>query len=71
MQKYGVVNLIAGLIAVLIFFVIGVNLVPTVANAQAAATSNANVTGAANALTQLVSVIFVALIIIKGVSFMG
>lgn len=65
------INLIGGIIAVLIFLVIGVNLVPTVANAQVAATGNANVTGAANALVGLTSLVFAALLIVKAVSFMG
>ena len=71
MQKYGNSALIAGLMGVLIFVVIFVNLVPTVANAQTAATTNANVTGASLAMTGLITLIFVAMGIVAIVKFLG
>ena len=71
MEKYGNTALIAGLIGILIFVVIFVNLVPTVANAQVAATNNANVTGASAALTGLITLIFVAMGIVAIVKFVG
>lgn len=63
--------MIAGLIGVLIFVVIAVNLVPTVAVAQAVALQNGNVTGATAALVGLVALIFTALIIVSVVKFLG
>jgi len=71
MKKYSNVALVAGLIGLLIFVVIFVNLVPTVANAQVAATNNANVTGAASSLTGLITLVFVAVGIIAIVKYLG
>lgn len=71
MKYRGIGNVIQGLIGVLIFVVIAANLIPTVANAQQAALNNTNVTGAAAAMTGLLALIFVALIVVAVVRFMG
>ena len=63
--------MISGLIGVLIFVVIFVALIPTVANSQVAATNNANVTGAAASMTGLISLIFVAMGLVAIVKFVG
>jgi hypothetical protein len=70
MQKYGE-NMISLIIGAVIFVVVFVALVPTVANAQVAATNNANVTGAAASLTGLITLLFVAMGIIAMFRFIG
>lgn len=69
MRKYGAEGMISGLLGLLIFVIVAVNLVAPVANTTAAATSNANVTGATNSLTGLVPVIFVATILVAVTRF--
>jgi uncharacterized membrane protein len=70
MQKYGE-NMISLIIGAVIFVVVFVALVPTVANSQVAATNNANVTGAAASLTGLITLLFVAMGIIAMFRFIG
>ena len=64
MKQYGAEGMVSGIIQLLIFVIVAVNLIGPTANAQVAATTNANVTGAANSLTGLITTIFVAVILV-------
>jgi len=74
MKKYSNAALIAGMIGLLIFLLVFVAVIPTVATQQAAATNlsaaGANVTGASNAVLALTTLIFVAVGIITIVKYL-
>lgn len=61
--------MISGLLSLLVFVLVAVNLIAPVANAQVAATNNANVTGAAASLTALMTTLFVAVILVAVTRF--
>jgi cellobiose-specific phosphotransferase system component IIC len=69
MKQYGEGSMISGLLSLLVFVLVAVNLIAPVANAQVAATNNANVTGAAASLTGLMTTLFVAVILVAVTRF--
>jgi len=75
MDKYGQSAMIAGLVGVVLFIVIFVAVIPTVANIQQDSTNQtqkgANVTGAAFSLASLTTLVFVAAGIVAAVKFIG
>lgn len=66
-RKIGVFKGIMTLVGIVLFFVVGTALAPTVANQAAAATTaqNANITAPASALFSL-SILFYAIILVVG-----
>ena len=78
MQKYSDAAMIGGLIGIMIFVVIFASVIPTVASEVAGSANNSNVysrgqnvTGAANSLLVLVTLVFVAIGIVAVVNFLG
>ena len=65
MSKLG----ISELIGILLLVVIGLALVPTIANSAVEASNNGNVSGASSAMVLLLPLIFVVILIVGAVAF--
>ena len=67
----GQMNMIIGLIGLVIFVIIALNLAPTVANQSENTALNANVTTAGAALTRLTPLLYIVIIIVAILGFMS
>jgi len=67
----GQMNMIIGLIGLVIFVIIALNLAPTVANQSEFTALNANVTTAGAALTRLTPLLYIVIIIVAILGFMS
>ena len=67
----GQMNMIIGLIGLVIFVIIALNLAPTVANQSEFTALNANVTTAGSALTRLTPLLYIVIIIVAILGFMS
>lgn len=67
----GQMNLIVGLIGLVIFVIIALNLAPTVANQSELTALNGNITAAGSSLARLTPLLYVVIIIVAILGFMS